>query len=221
MYSEFQTSQFEFRQSDAFMKLSTLIYASIISGAAAEEFFPLKLFLNADRLSKRSCSDCYDAQDIQLDHCPADLVYDTDKRIELLDCLCDLPIEYYEKLIDCMTDCESVVLLESTTLDPEDLKWTYCDGAKQIKTYTGDLADYTYSPEEENHTSVSQEENHTSVSQEENHTSVPQEENNTLVQGPTTNVSNKTTTASTTSSTNSAATFGVASILALFALSML
>ncbi|KAG7665670.1 uncharacterized protein J8A68_000876 [[Candida] subhashii] len=186
------------------MKLSNIIYASIIAGAAAEEFFPFKVFLKGNRLSKRSCNDCYDAEEIQLDHCPANLVYDTDKRIELLDCLCDLPIQYFEKLVDCMSDCEQILLLETTTFDAEDLKWTYCDGAEQIKTYTGDLADYTYSPEEENANTV-------------------------IPAGPKTNVSNSTVprstmespSSSTTSSNNSAATLGFVSAFALFALSML
>ncbi|KAG7665672.1 uncharacterized protein J8A68_000878 [[Candida] subhashii] len=176
------------------MKLSNITYASIIAGAAAEEFFPFKAFLKGDRLSKRSCLDCYSASEIQVEHCPEDLLYDVDKKIELFECLCALPIEYYQKMVDCMYGCDELSLSETTTFDADGLKSSYCVNAKEIQTYNGDLEDFPNSM---------------------------QGENNTSVLDPMANVISSTATGSTTSSTNSAATLGVASILALFALSLL
>ncbi|KAG7665673.1 uncharacterized protein J8A68_000879 [[Candida] subhashii] len=187
------------------MKISTIIFASIIAGALAQES-PFRWF------SKRSCDDCNEAQDFLVEQCPEDL-YAVEKKAELLECLCDLPIEYFETLVICMSSCEDLDLSDQLiSFDAEELNGYYCDAAQQIKTYTGDLADFTYSLEEENDTSVPEEESNTSVQKEESDTSVVDSDSTTTA---------GSTTSMTASSTNSAATFGVASILVLFALSML
>lgn len=187
----------------AIASLATPAVAAAAEALETAENLPLPYFLNfvpSNRLSKRSCGDCTDASNMQVDKCGLELSLDRSRTPELLECACNLPQEYFDDMMACLTGCEQLQYSPAPNdpKDGQDLKVRACAAAEDIKTYTGDYEDYTYIP------------------------SADDEAMTEAVSVTKTNVSNHTGSTSTTAtSSNSASVLGAVSMFALVALSLL